>query len=166
MDNGIIRTGNPRGFNKGRSLKFCVGSKVQQIPEEGWRTYRPKCCGNNKDEDKSLKILNDKNQQALSQKFRQLLFSKLLFNMSHLQTILMILVLLFLFLDYSCQIKDRKKKGGAYSINFKVRVQNKMCLDNFLQERLFNNQAAHQNSFEEFINSRTPCHQNRLVYYW
>ena len=74
MANGI-RTGDPRGFNKGRSSKFCEGSRVRQTPEEGQRTYRLKRCGNdNKDEDNSLKILNDKNQ-ALSQKFRQLLFS-------------------------------------------------------------------------------------------
>ena len=33
----------------------------QQTPEEGQRIYRPKCCGNNiKDEDNSLKTLNDK----------------------------------------------------------------------------------------------------------
>ena len=72
MANGI-RTGDPRGFNKGRSSKFREGSQVQQTPEEGWRTYRPKCCGNNnKDEDNSPKNFNDKNQQASSQKFRQL----------------------------------------------------------------------------------------------
>ena len=47
-----IRTGYPRGFNKGRSSKFRVGSRVWQRPEEGRRTYRPKRCGNsNKDED-------------------------------------------------------------------------------------------------------------------
>ena len=56
-----IRTGNPRGFNKGRSSKFSEGSRVRQTPEEGRRTYRPKRCGNNnKDEDNSPKILNDK----------------------------------------------------------------------------------------------------------
>ena len=61
MDNGI-RTGDPRGFNKGRSSKFREGSRVRQTPEEGRRTYRPKRCGNNnKDEDNSLKNLNDKN---------------------------------------------------------------------------------------------------------
>ena len=61
MANGI-RTGNPRGFNKGRSSKFREGSRVQQTSEEGWRTYRLKCCGNNnKDEDNSPKILNDEN---------------------------------------------------------------------------------------------------------
>ena len=61
MANGI-RTGNPRGFNKGHSLKFHEGSWVQQTPEEGRRTYQPKHCGNNnKDEDNSLKTLNDKN---------------------------------------------------------------------------------------------------------
>ena len=68
-----IRTDDPRGFNKGRSSKFPEGSRVRQIPEEGRRTYRPKRCGNNnKDEDNSPKTLNDKNQQASSQKFRQL----------------------------------------------------------------------------------------------
>ena len=52
MANGI-RTGNPRGFNKGHSSKFREGSQIRQTPEEGRRTYRPKCCGNNnKDEDK------------------------------------------------------------------------------------------------------------------
>ncbi len=67
-----IRTGDPRGFYKGRSSKFNEGSQVRQTPE-GWRIYRPKRCGyNNKDEDNSLKTLNDKNHQALSQKFRQL----------------------------------------------------------------------------------------------
>ena len=57
-----IRTGDSRGlFNKGRSLKFRVGSRVRQTPEEGRRTYRPKRCGNNnKDEENSPKTLNDK----------------------------------------------------------------------------------------------------------
>ena len=71
MANGI-RTGDPRGFNKGRSSKFREGSRVRQTPGEGRSTYRPKHCGNsNKDEDNSPKTLNDKNQQASSQKFRQ-----------------------------------------------------------------------------------------------
>ena len=66
MVNGI-RTGDPCGFDKGCSSMFSVGSWVQQTPEEG-------CWGNNnKDEDDSPKILNDKNHQALSQKFRQLM---------------------------------------------------------------------------------------------
>ena len=53
MANGI-RIGDPRGFNKGRSSKFRVGSRVRQTPKEGRRTYRPKRCGNNnKDEDNS-----------------------------------------------------------------------------------------------------------------
>ena len=62
MANGI-RTDDPsRGFNKGHSLRFREGSRVRQTPEEGRRTYQPKCCGNkNKDEDNSLKTLNDKN---------------------------------------------------------------------------------------------------------
>ena len=68
-----IRTGNPCGFNKGRSSKFRVGSQVRQTPEKGQRTYRPKHCGNNsKDEDNSSKTLNDKNHQASSKEFRQL----------------------------------------------------------------------------------------------
>ena len=54
-----IRTGKPCGFNKGCSLKFREGSWVWQTPEEGWRTYQPKCCrNNNKDEDNSPKTLN------------------------------------------------------------------------------------------------------------
>ena len=73
MANGI-RTGDPRGFNKGRSSKFCEGSRVRQTPEEGRRTYQPKRCGNNnKDEDNSPKNLNDKNKQASSQKLGHLL---------------------------------------------------------------------------------------------
>ena len=60
MANGI-RTGDPRGFNKGRSSKFREGSRVRQTPEGGRGTYRPKHCGNNnKDEDNSPKNLNDK----------------------------------------------------------------------------------------------------------
>ena len=72
MVNGI-KTVDPHGFNKGRSSKFREGSRVRQTPEEDRRTYQPKHCGNNnKDEDNSPKTLNDKNQQASSQKFRQL----------------------------------------------------------------------------------------------
>ena len=56
-----IRTGDPRGFNKGRSLKFRVGSRVRPTPEEYRRTYRPKRCGDNyKDEDNSPKTFNNK----------------------------------------------------------------------------------------------------------
>ena len=61
-----IRTGDPYGFNKGCSLKFCVGSQVQQTPEESRRTYQPKCCGNNqKDKDNSLKTLHDKSNDTI-----------------------------------------------------------------------------------------------------
>ena len=65
MANGI-RTGDPRRFNKGCSSKFHKGSQVQQTPEEGRGTYQPKRGTNNKDEDNSLKTLNDKNHQASS----------------------------------------------------------------------------------------------------
>ena len=72
MANGI-RTVDPCGFNKGCSLKYREGSRVRQTPDEDRRTYRPKHDrNNNKDEDNSPKTLNDKNQQASSQKFRQL----------------------------------------------------------------------------------------------
>ena len=61
-------------FNKGRGSKFYVGSWIQQIPEENWRTYWLNCCEyDNKDEDNNPKTLNDINHQALSQKFRQLI---------------------------------------------------------------------------------------------
>ena len=76
LSNSGIRTGDPHGFNKGRSSKFRVGSRVRQTPEEGRRTYRPKRCGNNnEDEDNSPKTFIDKNHQASSQKFRQKFFS-------------------------------------------------------------------------------------------
>ena len=72
MSNGI-RTGDLRGFNKGRSSKFCIGSWVRQTPEEGRMTYRPKRCRcKNKEEDNSPKTLNDEYHQASSKKFRQL----------------------------------------------------------------------------------------------
>ena len=57
----VIRTGDHRGCNKGRSSKFRERSRVRQPPEEGRRTYRPKrCCNNNKDEDNSPKTLQCK----------------------------------------------------------------------------------------------------------
>ncbi len=63
-------------------IKDVVGSsQVQQTPEEGQRTYQPKRCGNNKeDEDNSPKTLNDKNHQASSQKFRQLIIRQVSFK--------------------------------------------------------------------------------------
>ena len=70
MANGI-RTGDPHGFNKGRSSKFREGSWVRQIPEESRRTYRPKHCGNNnKDEDNSPKTLNDKNKGQITEHYK------------------------------------------------------------------------------------------------
>ena len=39
---------------------FEVGSWVRQMPEEGWRTYQPKCWEYNNKDDNSLKTLNDK----------------------------------------------------------------------------------------------------------
>ena len=44
----------------------------QETPEEGWRTYQLKRCGNNnKDKDNNPKTHNVKNKQASSKKFRQ-----------------------------------------------------------------------------------------------
>ncbi len=59
MANGI-RTGDPHGFNKGRSSKFCEGSRVRQTPKEGRNTYRPKRCGNNNEDEKCRKPLKIK----------------------------------------------------------------------------------------------------------
>ena len=72
MVNGI-RGSDPRRLNKGCGSKFCEGSRVRQETPVGWRSYRPKRCEYNNNEDNSPKILNDKNHQASSQKFRQLI---------------------------------------------------------------------------------------------
>ena len=55
-----------------------MGSRVwQETPTEGQRTYRPKHCEyNNKDADNCPKTLNNKNHQALSQKFWPLIASR------------------------------------------------------------------------------------------
>ena len=64
MVNGIRTSDPPHTLNKGCGSKFHVGSQVQQTPEEGWRTYRPKRCEyKNKDEDNSLKTLNNKKKK-------------------------------------------------------------------------------------------------------
>ena len=59
------------------SIKDVVQSSVKfpgfDTPEEGRKTYRPKRCVKNKDEDNSPKTHNDKNQHASSQKFRHLI---------------------------------------------------------------------------------------------
>ena len=55
MANGI-RTVDPRAFNKERISMFREGSRGPQTPEEGRRTYQPKRCeNNNNDEDNSPK---------------------------------------------------------------------------------------------------------------
>ena len=70
-----IRASDPHRLNKGCGSKFCVGSRVQQgTSEEGQETCQLKCEYNNKDEDNRPKILQNKNHQASSQKFRQLVF--------------------------------------------------------------------------------------------
>ena len=68
MVNGI-RASDPRGLNKRRGSKFHVGFRVQQeTPEQGRRTYQSKHCEYNNED----KMLNYKNHQALSHKFRKL----------------------------------------------------------------------------------------------
>ena len=47
------------------SSKFCVGSWVRQTSEEGRRLYQLKRGNNNKDEDNSLKTLNDKKPEDI-----------------------------------------------------------------------------------------------------
>ena len=51
----------PNRLYKGSSSRFCVGSLVRhETPEEGWRTYRPKHCeSNDEDEVNSLNILSN-----------------------------------------------------------------------------------------------------------
>ena len=70
--NGKI-TFYPHGLNKGISWRFCVSSQVRhETPEEGQRTYQPKCCEyKNEDEGNCPNILSDKNYQASTQKFKQ-----------------------------------------------------------------------------------------------
>ena len=75
MESGQV---TPRGFNKGHSSKFHLGSPVQQTLKEGWRTYRPKRYGNNnKDEDNNPKTLNEEKlvvlqiHEKLKLKFRR-----------------------------------------------------------------------------------------------
>ena len=78
MANGI-RTGDPRGFNKGRSSKFSKGSRVRLTFEEGRRTYQPKHSGNdNKDEDNSPKAQKDKKTLFLLRGFQKPSFLKTL----------------------------------------------------------------------------------------
>ena len=64
-----MRTGYPRGLNKGLGSKFCDGSQLQEgsrvgqeIPEEGRRAHRPKrCTDNNEEEDNSSNNTNNTN---------------------------------------------------------------------------------------------------------
>ena len=77
-----IRTGDSRGFNKGRSSKFRDGSRVRQTPEEARRTFGRK---NKKDEDNSPKNIKDKNHQAFSQK---LSFFLVIYKVKHWKRIL------------------------------------------------------------------------------
>ena len=65
MVNGIQGT-DARGLNKGRGSKLCLGCRVRhETPEEARRTYWPKRC-EYKDENNSLKNLNDKNEPICS----------------------------------------------------------------------------------------------------
>ena len=67
MGNGI-RANDPHGLNKRRGTTFHVGSRVrQETLEKGRRTRRRKCWEYyDKDEDNSMKTLNDKNLLSYS----------------------------------------------------------------------------------------------------
>ena len=76
MVSGITSIYPPRRLNKEFSLKFYLVYKVrQETSEEGRRTYRPKRCEYN-DEDNSVNILSDENDQVSCQKFRQIRISQ------------------------------------------------------------------------------------------
>ena len=119
-----------RGFNKGRSPKFREGSRVRQTPEEDRGTYRPKRCGNNnKDEDNSPKTLNDKNHQASSQKFRQIIHSSSKKNNTQMCPHNKKYAHIFVYKQAICgRGKNRKK---VYLMD------NKMCLDKIKKQRLY-----------------------------
>ena len=77
-----MRTGYPRGQNKGLGSKFRDGSRVrkegsrvrQEIPEEGRRAYRPKrCIDNNEGEYNSPNNADNTSPQASSQTFREMI---------------------------------------------------------------------------------------------
>ena len=62
------------GTNAYNRYAMCPAGQFWIVQQD---TYRPKCCrNNNKDEDNSPKTLNDKNNQASSQKFRQLIMTE------------------------------------------------------------------------------------------
>ena len=59
-----MKASNLHGLDKGGGLMFYVGYQVQQETlKEGQRTYQPKHWEYYKDEDNSLKTLNNKNQK-------------------------------------------------------------------------------------------------------
>ena len=113
MANGI-RTINPCGLNKGFVSKFFVDSRVwQETPEEGWRIHRLKHCEyNNKDEDNSLNTVNDKNYQASSKKFRQILLlysGKKIFTLEWVTLLVLSSVAIFLAL-FSRRLMQYRQK--------------------------------------------------------
>ena len=115
MANGI-RTGDPGGFNKGRSSMFREGSRVRQTLKENQRTYRPKRWGNNnKDED------NDKNQQVSSQKLRQLTLSQFRIRVHQLWV-----------RPYS----SRSVPNVWFVKNFKLSIMNSTCKINLQNKHL------------------------------
>jgi hypothetical protein len=51
---------------------------------------------------------------------------------------------------------ERTVLRNSTSPSLLIRSLSDRHLENFLQEKVFNNQAAAQNAFKEFIGSRTP----------
>ncbi len=88
MANGI-RAGETCGFKKGRSSKFREGSRVRQTPEEGRRTYQPKRCGNN-NEDNSPKNLNNKKHFLNFLSFENWGFKNLIFLIYSLMDVIIL----------------------------------------------------------------------------
>ena len=70
-----IRTLYPCALDKGSGSKFRVGPEWQETPNENQRVYQLRCCEyNNEDEDNIPNTLKDKNYQASSKEFRQIIF--------------------------------------------------------------------------------------------
>ena len=153
-----IRTGDSRGFNKGLSSKFRDGFRVRQTPEEGRRTYRPKRCGNNnKDKDNSPKTLNDKNQQASSQKFRQLISSRYgpdtIYQWKQLEKLNKKLEGTTNHLTFLCRCRDLKQVPPGLTIKIPVHSRREQKVTKRLEQELIR---------DRIHNNRWKKHQLRL----
>ena len=70
-----VRKEGSRVRKEGSRVRKKGSRVVQEIPEEGRRAYRPKCCtDNNKDGDNSPNNADNTNHQASSQTFREMIY--------------------------------------------------------------------------------------------